>query len=55
MYQIHYVNQVNRDPNVPGIPANFRLQPAQRVLGIYAWRFMDSTGKTIELPTNSGA
>lgn len=89
----YYVNQVNRDPNVPGIPANFKIAagnvaankdvyvgglPAYNravdaggswpVGGLsdlvkatgatsawhYAWRFMDSTGKTIELPANSG-
>ncbi|MDG2979803.1 WxL domain-containing protein [Latilactobacillus curvatus] len=89
----YYVNQVNRDPKVPGIPANFKVAagnvaankgvyvgglPAYNrpmdtggswtVGGLsdlvkatgstsawhYAWRFMDSTGKTIELPAASG-
>lgn len=89
----YYVNQVNRDPKVPGIPANFKVAagnvaanksvyvgglPAYNrpmdtggswtVGGLsdlvkatgstsawhYAWRFMDSTGKTIALPAASG-
>lgn len=50
----YYVNQVNRDPNVPGIPANFKIATGATSAWHYAWRFMDSTGKTIELPANSG-
>lgn len=89
----YYVNQVNHDPNVAGIPAHFHVDagnvtanktvyvgglPAYNramdaggswsVGGLsdlvkatgstsawhYAWQFMDSTGKTIALPANSG-
>lgn len=50
----YYVNQVNRDPNVPGIPANFKIATGATSAWHYAWHFMDSTGKTIELPANSG-
>ncbi|WP_208421891.1 WxL domain-containing protein [Latilactobacillus fragifolii] len=89
----YYVNQVNQNPNIPGIPAHFHVGagrlfanktvyvgglPAYNqavdvggswsVGGLsdlvkatgstsawhYAWQFMDSTGKTIALPANSG-
>ncbi len=50
----YYVNQVNREPNLQGIPANFKIATGATSAWHYAWRFMDSTGKTIELPANSG-